>query len=223
VSDAERLRQSLLTDAGNYYYSALVSFFDGFLDLDRHLYTWSTVKLYYSVFYTLRGLLALKGHCIYYCNGKPFSCSGDVVGVPSVVRKDSTHKVVLNLFGEAFAEDRLLSQPIAGEPALDWLVDRREEANYKQGRFPDPDVPAHFIQVTQLGFRRAINAYLADPSLFYAFDADHAMVAFPLATLMRLRAELRSQNLQVDTKGRKFLSALGRDKGGRIAGLDQLF
>jgi hypothetical protein len=140
-----------------------------------------------------------------------------------VICRGTTHKAVLNLFGEAFAGDQLLSQPIAGEPALEWLTSRREEANYKQGRFLDPDVPAHFVQVTQLGFRRAINAYLAEPSLLYVFDADHAMVAFPLATLMRVRAELRSQNLQVDTKGSKFLSALGRDKRGRIAGLDQLF
>jgi len=223
VNDAERLRQALLTDAGNYYYSALVSFFDAFLGLDRRLYTWSTVKFYYSVFYSLRCLLALKGHCIYYCNDKPFTCSCGVDGAPSVACKGTTHKVVLNLFGDVFAGDRLLSQPIAGEPALEWLTDRREEANYKQGRFLDPDAPAHFIQVTHLGLRRAINAYLTEPSALYVFDADHAMIAFPLAVLLRARAELKSQNLQVDTKGSRFLSALGRDKGGRIAGLDQLF
>jgi len=218
---AERLRRSLLIDAENYYYSGLVSFFDAFGGIDRCLFTWSTVKLYYSVFYSLRCLLALKGHCVYYCDAKPFTCT-IVVGAPSRGLKGTTHKVVLDLFGEVFAGDSLLSQPIAGDPALEWLIDRREYANYKQGRFPDPDVPPHFSKVNQLGLRRAINAYLAEPSSLYIFDADHAMVAFPLAVLLRAKDELKSHNLYVDPEASKFLSALGKDKDGRIAGLDRL-
>jgi hypothetical protein len=221
AGSALRLRQGLLIDAGNYYYSGLVSFFNAFLGLDRKLFTWSTVQFYYSVFYSLRCLLALKGHCIYYCNERPFACSG-VVGSPSTACKGTTHKVVLNLFSLVFAGDSLLSQPIGGEPALGWLMDRRENANYKQGRFGDPDVPPHFARVSQIGFRRAINAYLGDASSLYTFDPDHAMIAFPAAVLLRARTELKSQNLQVDVEGGKFLTALGRDKDGRIAGLDRL-
>jgi hypothetical protein len=101
-------------------------------------------------------------------------------------------------------------------------MDRREDANYKQGRFADPDVPPHFARVNQLGFRRAMNAYLSEPSSLYVFDADHAMIAFPLAVLLRARAELKSRNLQVDPEGSRFLLALGKDRGGRIAGLDRL-
>jgi hypothetical protein len=221
TNDAVRLRQSLLIDAENYYYSGVVSFFDAFLGLERRLFTWSTVQLYYSVFYSLRCLLALKGQCIYYCNDKPFTCSG-IVGTPSSACKGTTHKIVLNLFSHTFAGDALLSQPIGGEPPLEWLMNRREDANYKQGRFADPDVPPHFFRVNQLGFRRAINAYLTEPTALYIFDADHAMIAFPLAVLLRARAELKSHNLQVDPEGSKFLSALGKDKDGRIGGLDRL-
>jgi len=222
ANDAVRLRQGLLTDAGNYYYSGLISFLDGSLGLDRSLYTWSTVKFYYSVFYALRCLLALRSHCIYYVNEKPFTCCG-IAGSLSAACKGTTHKVVLSLFGQVFAGDPLLSQPIGGEPALEWLMNRREDANYKQGRFADPTAPDHFLKVTQLGFRRAINAYLKEASSLYVFDPDHAMIAFPLAALLRARTGLKTQNLQLDLDSGRFLSALGRDKSGRIAGLDQLF
>jgi hypothetical protein len=216
------MQRGLLTDAGNYYYSGLISFLDAFLGLDRRLYTWSTVKFYYSVFYSLRCLLALKGHCIYYCNHKPFTCR-DIVGSQSTACKGTTHKAVLNLFGQVFAGDLLLSQPISGEPALEWLVNRREDANYGQGRFADPAVPVHFFKVAQLGFRQAMNAYLSDASSLYVFDTDHAMIAYPLAALLRARTELGPQNFQVDRERGRFLSALARDKNGRIAGLDRLF
>jgi hypothetical protein len=131
--------------------------------------------------------------------------------------------VVLSLFGQVFAGDSLLSQPIGGEPALEWLVNRREDANYGQGRFADPRAPDHFLRVTQLGFRRALNAYLNEASSLYVFDPDHAMIAFPLAALLRARAELRSKNFQVEIESGRFLSGLGRDRSGRIVGLDKLF
>jgi hypothetical protein len=220
---ADELKEQLLVDAQSYYYSALISFLDASLGLDRHLYSWSTVKLYYSVFYSLRCLLAISGYCIYYCNEKPFTCRA-MAGTTGSMLKGTTHKVVLSLFEQVFRSDPLLSQDIAGEPALKWLINRREDANYKQARFTDPSPPAHFVRVNDLGFRRAINAYLDDKTSLYVFDQDHAMVAFPLATLVRARVELKIQNLPyADLESNKFLSGLGRDKSGRIACLAQLF
>jgi len=221
AANVEGLRQSLLADSNNYYYSAIVSFFDAFLGLDQRLFTWCTVQFYYCVFYCLRSLLALKGHCVFYVNEKPFACS-DAIGSSARSCGGTTHKVVLGLFSEVFSGDPLLSQPIGGEPALTWLTNRREEANYRQGRFLDPEVPAHFVKVTELGFRRAVGAYLDDRSSLYVFDADHAIIAFPLALLLRARSELQSRNLQLQPEGSRFLAGLGRDKNGRIAGLERL-
>ncbi len=115
-----------------------------------------------------------------------------------------------------------MSQPIGEEPALDWLINRREDANYKQGRFVDPDVPAHFSIVAQRGFRLAVDTYLREPSSPFVFDPDHSMIAFPSATLLRASTELRSRNLRLDADAVKFLSNLGRDRAGRISCLGQL-
>ncbi len=60
-SEREELKKRLLLDAGDYYQSALVSLVDGLRSIPSSFYSWSTVKLYYSVFYALRARLAIAG------------------------------------------------------------------------------------------------------------------------------------------------------------------
>ncbi len=221
-SQAACLEQGLLADAANYYYSGLLSFLDAVSGFERRVYTWSTVKLYYSVFYSLRSLLALAGHCIYYCNDKPFTCRS-FVGSTSAACSGTTHKVVLTHFAKVFAGDPILSQDIAGQAPLDWLMGRREDANYKVGRFTDPSPPRHFFAVASQGNRRVINEYLADSSFLYTFDPDHAMIAFPLLALVRAREQLMRHNIVIDPSDRRFLQTLARDRSGAIPALMQLF
>ena len=58
------LKAALREDARDLYYKGLLSLSEAIYAMGRHLYSWATVKAYYSVFYMLRSSLALRGHAI---------------------------------------------------------------------------------------------------------------------------------------------------------------
>ena len=63
-SEATTLAASLRDDARDAIYSGVLSIAEAIQGLDRQLYSWTTVKLYYSVCYFARAALGLHGiHC----------------------------------------------------------------------------------------------------------------------------------------------------------------
>ncbi|QMS91012.1 hypothetical protein HUN01_26775 [Nostoc edaphicum CCNP1411] len=58
-SEERVLLNSLKSDAISYIYSATISVGDATIGINKQLFTWATVKLYYATFYALRALLAL--------------------------------------------------------------------------------------------------------------------------------------------------------------------
>jgi hypothetical protein len=71
AGEAVTLRNCLQDDGGNSLYSAAVSLADALRGLREGFYTWATVKLYYSVFYTARCELALRNTALFYIGGNP--------------------------------------------------------------------------------------------------------------------------------------------------------
>lgn len=173
-------------DASNFAFSALVSFTDALSGLRQEFYSWTTVKLYYSVFYSLRAILALNDYAIYYEGSKPRGIEASPGAIVEKLAEGNTHKTVLVTFARRHARHPLLSQKIGLEEPLDWLMRRREEANYT-GVFSEPLAPPHFERIHASGIRKSIEAYLDDS--LYTFDPDHAMIAFPLATIQAMAAD----------------------------------
>jgi hypothetical protein len=73
---------------------------------------------------------------------------------------------------------------------LEWLIERREEANYRLSRFIEPGVPQHFRRIVSDGVRRSLSAYVSDDTFLYAFDESHAILAFPLEVLKATLVQL---------------------------------
>ncbi|MGR0481769.1 MAG: hypothetical protein ACTFAL_10295 [Candidatus Electronema sp. V4] len=220
--EARKLQLNLREDACDYLYSATVSLGDALRGLNRGLFTWATVKLYYSVFYTMRARLALKGFCIFYIKMSPYSISS-VPGKQAQKEKGPTHKVVMQLFRENNIDPFMLSQPIELKDPIDWLMNLRENANYKIARFTEPDVPEYFIKVNKFGVRRSCQEYISDTSALYLFDPDHAMVAYPISLIHRAFSEFQRENLSMQKKESKsFLNKLFSDKRGPFFSLLQV-
>jgi hypothetical protein len=201
---------ALNIDAESYLYSGLVCIGDAVQAVERGLFTWATVKLYYSVFYLCRARLAHAGVAVIYDGSKPYVWKARQGEGPKKA-EGVTHKVVLNTFGNHFGSDILLSQTILAEQPLDWLMHRREEVNYKVARFTEPAAPAHFASIQTLGARRSVVAYIEDKTLLHAFDPEHAVLAYPIemakrTALMRL----------VPHDQRRYMSSLFCDKAGPI-------
>jgi hypothetical protein len=185
ANEATKADHLLLIDATNYLYSACVSIGDAVQSIDKGLFTWSTVKLYYSTFYLLRSLLALSGRALVYDVTKPRTllCRPGETPVPVSGKARGTHQTVIGYFATTFPNSPLLSQEIVNEAPFNWLMHLREEANYSTSRFHDPRCPTHFAAIERIGVRRATAEYIKDSTYLYAFDPAHAVLALPIEVL----------------------------------------
>jgi hypothetical protein len=217
ANEAAQIEQMLRIDAVNYLYSACVSIGDALHAIDRTLFTWATVKLYYSSFYLLRSLLALSGRAFTYDGTKPRTLMCRPGEAPTALGGTArgTHQAVIAYFSKSFPSSPLLSQDIVSEMPFKWLMLRREEANYAAGRFGDPQCPNHFSTIVHFGVRRSTVDYIADKTFLYAFDPDHAMLALPVEAL---KQTIGHPNLNIsantDADARRFFRTLFSDKNG---------
>ncbi|WP_133250511.1 hypothetical protein [Cupriavidus alkaliphilus] len=121
-------------------------------------------------------------------------------------------------FTKSFPSSPLLSQNIGSEAPFDWLMFRREEANYAAGRFSDPAAPQHFATIVRYGTRRSMAEYLTDKTYLYAFDPDHAMLALPIEALKQV---ISHPNLDVaantDAGTQHFFRILFADRAGPMS------
>lgn len=141
--EARVICNHLHNDAVSYIYSATITIADALRGISQNFFTWATVKLYYATFYSCQALLALDDICVFYVNNKPFSIEVKAGSSPQI-KKGQTHKIVLNEFRRQGVVPRLISQNIEYVDPLDWLMTKREEANYKVAKFQEPNNPKHF-------------------------------------------------------------------------------
>jgi hypothetical protein len=222
-ADAAYIEQILHEDAKDYLYSGIISFANACASIRVGYYSWSTVKLYYATFYMIRGLLANAGVCIWYMGNKPMilkAAAGQHMRKPPGGKKaGTTHGIVLETAKRELSNDVIFSQPIAGVHAVEWMRERREEANYWHSRFVEPGVPDHMEMVDQNGLRRLITAYLSDV-LSFAFDPDHAIIAYPILVCKRLREQILAQRGAVlDEEEQSYLRSLFVDDAGALTAM----
>lgn len=218
--DCASVDRFLSEDGTKVSYSALVSVADALRGIDAGFYSWSVVKLYYSVFYCLRALLAFSHVAVFYVNQSPFWVVVRPGERPTAGHSSSSHKLILDLFGRQFRNSPLLSQNIGFDDPLLWLQRQRELVNYKQAKFSEPVAPPLFAIVSNSSnLRTLIAAYMADN--FYAFDPDHAIVAYPLAVLKELVGKRGALRL-FDESEQSELRSLLCDAKGPIVSFDAI-
>ena len=228
-ADAAYIERILREDAKDYLYSGLISLANAFASIRLRFYSWSTVKLYYATFYMIRGLLANAGICVCYLGTKPIvlkAAAGEQMRYPRGGRKAATtHGIVLETAKRELPNDVIFSQPIAGMHAVDWMRERREEANYWHSRFVEPGIPDHMRMVNRTGLRRLITAYMGD-LLSYSFDPDHAIIAYPMLVCERLRQHISTApgapTQPVDEDDQNYLRSLFVDNAGVLSVMNAL-
>jgi hypothetical protein len=225
-ADATYLGQILCEDAGDYLYSGVISLANAFTSIRAGFYSWSTVKLYYATFYMIRGLLAQSGICILYVGSKPKvlkAAAGEQIrNPPGGKRSATTHGVVLETAKRELPDHLIFSQPIAGVHPLDWMRERQEESNYWHSRFVEPAAPDHMKMIQRYGLRRLVVAYLGD-TLSFAFDPDHAVIAYPILVWQKLREQLLVVRPPVfDDNDQGYLRSLFFDSAGALSAVHVL-
>ncbi|WP_156124179.1 hypothetical protein [Achromobacter sp. RTa] len=220
--EVTKVDERLQVDATNYLYSACVSIGDALQGIDKGLFTWSTVKLYYSTFYLLRCFLALSSRALVYDGTKPRALLVKVgeTPIPFGGKSRGTHQTIINYFTKEFPHSPLLSQEIIDESPLTWLLHRREEANYSTSRFEDPRCPMYFSSIVKTGVRKSTTEYIADKTFLYAFDPAHAIVALPIEVLKTVLSHARiNLGPNADGDAQRFFRSLFSDRAGPLTEL----
>lgn len=212
-ADILPLQYALKADSANYLHSALVSVSDAIRGASECFYSWSIVKLYYASFYACRSILAQQSQCVFYLprgnKNTPYilKCKQGEVAKKG---KDTTHKLVIDLFCNSNLVPEVNSQTIDNDRPLDWLMCRREEANYKNARFSEPAIPEVFTKIVNVGIRKVVSASLRGDSLRY--DKEYSILSFPLFLIAKAVAGVDKKDLDIEYYNKSL-----RDSDGPIA------
>ena len=211
---------ALEIDARNYYYQGAVSLANAVRAVSFGEYSWATVKAYYSVFYFLRSILAIQKWCLFYVGRSPYFIQLRAGNVP-IKSEGSTHQSVLKFYGQQFKSARILSNRIGGIDALDWIEEQRNYVNYQSGKFYEPELMDHFRTIATLDLRQMINQYLGDSVPIFAFDQDHAVLAYPILVLREISDMFSGAKLskQLTAPQQNALQKFCRDSNGPIQAL----
>jgi hypothetical protein len=221
-AQAALLASKLRIDSAACFYSGLLTIADAVRGLDQGFYSWSVTKLYYSCFYLLRAYLAVDGISMFYLGVKPRWCEAVAGSGPQKapvprgqLGSETSHKFVFNLFSAKYPRSILLSQEIDGEHPFFWLQSKRERFNYRYAKFVEPECPDCFRYVEEEEIQNLISLYRDDGTYLYAFDPEHAMLAFPIAVVREVRKKFASHALQpLSGSDRDDMQGYWRDKYG---------
>lgn len=198
ASEAAKLRSFLIADACAMLYKGTLSISEAIFGLSKYQFSWSTVKLYYGMFYLLRCSMAMRGYSIIMNRGhylihaapneKPRKLTGDFYR--------STHDCVIQSYIDLYhAQDELLTNTIDDQKPYLWMKDRREQVNYRERQFHDPNYPDFMETIFGFVEQKTISHWVkkyAFGDVLYCFLDDHAVLALPIRLLVRTRSEMKS-------------------------------
>lgn len=221
---ATTLSTNMALDVREMLYSGVLSIADACNGIRAGYPSWATVKLYYSVFYSLRAILLIRGRGVFHLDSKPGLIEvwpgGLVRKLTTAEAKGGSHGQVLYLFNKLYPNSSFLT-PIGTEKAIYWLKHRREEVNYGQQKFVEPSMPYWFTNsLSKNPLRSLVSAYSNSP-LLYAFDPDHATLALPLLISSSAISEAKSAGMEIEGGDRTFLASMMKDHDGPLANLIQ--
>jgi len=195
------LKSTLLEDAKDLYFKGLLSLSEAIYSMSRRLYSWATIKAYYSVFYLLRGSLALRDYAIVR-NRSLYLLPLKVGESPKKKSSDryrNDHVCVINVYRDLYANsDMLQSNTVDELNPYEWLMERRNQINYRQREFLDPN-PPNFLQlisglIQSHKLDELITAYVGDTRYLYCFQSNHACLALPIRRLFLTKEEFVKAN-----------------------------
>ena len=117
---AEDLRNLLESEIVPYYYKALLSYMECIPALSKKLFSWATVRLYYSVFYAIKAYLACNNIAILRAERKVFYVKAKENELIKRCDDSTDHKGTILTMCKLFKNnDLLLSNSIEGVVPMD--------------------------------------------------------------------------------------------------------
>lgn len=204
---ADDIKNLLTDEIAPYYYKALLSYMESVTALDNKLFSWATVRLYYSVFYSIKAYLACEDIAILRAERKLFYVKAKEN--ETIKRCDDTtdHKgTILTLEKIYKNSDMLLSNNINNMSVYQWMMKKREEVNYRDLDFHDPSAPDFWSEVNneieQYGIKAVVDKMVND-SWLYCFQDEYAILGIPTKRIILTVDEICRKGIQLDISEEK--------------------
>lgn len=211
-SQASKLQAELTEDAKDIYLKGIQSLAEAIGSCRNNLFSWATVKAYYSVFYFLRSNLALRNYAL--IKNKSLYLVESVDG--ALPQKKGSNKYrndhigIINIYIDLYStSDKLQSNSIDSLNSYEWLMEKRHQVHYREREFHDPSCPDFFSNlassIATQRFEQQIENYINDSSFIFCFQPDHAMIALPLKVAMSCRDEFVNAGITLAPSREKIL------------------
>lgn len=207
-AQANLLSLDLKEDAKDIYFKGVLSFFEAIKSIHSKLYSWATVKIYYSLYYFIRSAMAandvalIRHKSLFYLRAN----EGEQPISKRNKKYSSDHSGTINYFIDLFSSDILLSQPIGTTNAYEWILNKREQINYRERTFNEPSHSDFWdyiaSQVVNGNLEKLINDYYFDKYIL-CFQEENAILAIPLKRALLTRERLYSESIDVSLSEEK--------------------
>lgn len=191
-SNIEELKICLYQDGLDNLYKGIYSISNGLFNIHNGYYSWSVIKFYYSIFYLLR--CYFSAHNIGFLKNKGIYTLKLNLGEQPIRRDKGQYRgercsgdhktTICTHITEFRGQDIMLSNTIDDLFIYDWLMEIRNQVNYRERCFNEPDFkyfPLSLFEKDQI--KDSINSYFTDEELVYCFNEDHAAIAAPIKIL----------------------------------------
>ncbi len=199
-SQANQLKLCLHDEAKKYYYKAVVSFAEAINRLEYNSYSWPTVELYYSAYYATRSVLNNFEYAILRAERRLYCIRARANESFQKCDNTTDHKATFEVLRKRLSDDYLLSNTVDGQVAYDWIMEKREEVNYRDIDFHEPQPPEFWETINQeLSSRRIwsiIDQLYNDTNGLFCFQPDYAILGIPINRLKATCNELKKSGFQ---------------------------
>lgn len=205
------IQPQIKNDAVSYWLKAIHSFTQALEGISIGNSAWSIVKLYYSVFYCLRGELLSNSHLLirnqslFYLNLN----AGTQFSEFNLGKLRGDHQLTigyyLKLVNDGIITDLVSSNQIDGISPYEWMLKQRERVNYQMQRFPDPRIDELIEKTYEAISHKNLDAIFKqiDSSFntdgIYLFDKDYSIIAIPFYKLQILLKHIQQFQLDIPT------------------------
>lgn len=175
-----KLKECQAHDSTAFYFNSVYTFLQGLKSLSYKSYSWATVQLYYSVFYSCKAILGFNNIGIIRQKGL-HKVEIKVGSKAKPLKQDNDHKQTIKCFIDFFPGDFILSNNIDDQNYFEWIQDAREITNYRQQIFQEPrtlkflDTVVELIK-NNLSLHNLLDRYASNWSL-YCFQEESALIA----------------------------------------------
>ena len=196
LEDLENLKECQNHDSVSFYFNSLFSFLQALKSIKEKSYSWATVQLYYSVFYSCKAILGFNQIGIIRKNGLN-KLEIKVGEKAKGFKENNDHKQTIKCFMTTYPDSFILSNKIGDQTFFEWIQDAREITNYRQQVFLEPRVHG-FLQTiidrikNRGSYLDLLNLYSANWAI-YCFQEDSALIAGPYYLLTEVFQKYKSQ------------------------------